>query len=127
VTSADVNILGGDTKLEGETLHLSLPLARILTLEEIKGITGHELGHFRGADTYYSLKFRLFIRASHTRLRLSGVERRVPVWVRLRQCQPTPFFPTSSMCFTRMLVLLAGNANLSGIECFEQISLEVMI
>lgn len=57
VTSADVNVIGGDTTLKGETLYLSLPLARILTLEEIKGIIGHELGHFRGADTYYSLKF----------------------------------------------------------------------
>lgn len=57
VTSADVNLDGTGRTLKGETLYLSLPLARILTLEEIKAIIGHELGHFRGADTYYSLRF----------------------------------------------------------------------
>ncbi len=57
VTSADVNVLGENLTLKGETLYLSLPLARILTMEEIKGIIGHELGHFRGVDTHYSLKF----------------------------------------------------------------------
>lgn len=57
VTSGDINIMGENKTLTGETLYLSLPLARILTLEELKVIIGHELGHFRGADTYYSLKF----------------------------------------------------------------------
>lgn len=58
VTSADIEIIGGGTTtLKGETLYLSMPLARILTIEELKGIIGHELGHFRGKDTYYSLKF----------------------------------------------------------------------
>jgi Zn-dependent protease with chaperone function len=57
VTSADVNIIGETPKLEGETLYLSLPLARILSTEELKAIIGHELGHFRGNDTYYSMKF----------------------------------------------------------------------
>ncbi len=56
-TSADVNIVGESTSLKGETLYLSLPLARILTQQELTAIIGHELGHFRGADTYYSLKF----------------------------------------------------------------------
>ncbi|MEM7469252.1 MAG: M48 family metalloprotease [Pseudomonadota bacterium] len=57
VTSADVQLIGKEDTLEGETLYLSLPLSRILRLEEIKGIIGHELGHFRGEDTVYSLKF----------------------------------------------------------------------
>ncbi len=57
VTSADVKLMGSGTELEGETLYLSLPLARILETEELKGIIGHELGHFRGDDTVYSLKF----------------------------------------------------------------------
>ena len=57
VTSADVDVIGEDIKLTGETLYLSLPLSRILTEEEIKAVIGHELGHFRGDDTYYSLKF----------------------------------------------------------------------
>ena len=57
VTSADVKVIGDDKTLSGETLFLSLPLARIFTLEEIKAVIGHELGHFRGKDTYYSRKF----------------------------------------------------------------------
>jgi Zn-dependent protease with chaperone function/uncharacterized tellurite resistance protein B-like protein len=57
VTSADVKVIGDDKMLLGETLFLSLPLARIFTVEEIKAVIGHELGHFRGKDTYYSRKF----------------------------------------------------------------------
>jgi len=57
VTSANVKILGESKVLKGETLYISLPLARILTIDEMKGIIGHELGHFRGKDTHYSLKF----------------------------------------------------------------------
>jgi len=68
VTSADVKVIGEESEqaydewtddkiLSGETLFLSLPLARILSLEEIKAVIGHELGHFRGKDTYYSRKF----------------------------------------------------------------------
>jgi len=61
VTSADVQIPGEEDSpvvtLKGETLYLSLPLTRTLTEEELKGIIAHELGHFRGEDTLYSLKF----------------------------------------------------------------------
>jgi Zn-dependent protease with chaperone function len=58
VTNAEVTIIGKNTKtLHDGTLFVSLPLARILTVEEFKGIIGHELGHFRGNDTHYSLKF----------------------------------------------------------------------
>ena len=57
VTSADVKVIGEGNTLKGETLFLSLPLARIFTIEEMKAVIGHELGHFRGKDTYYSRKF----------------------------------------------------------------------
>lgn len=57
VTSADVKVIGDDKILSGETLYISLPLARILSVEEIKAVIGHELGHFRGKDTIYSRKF----------------------------------------------------------------------
>ncbi len=57
VTSGDVSLLDDDSKLKGETLFMSLPLSRIITIEELTAIIGHELGHFRGNDTYYSLKF----------------------------------------------------------------------
>jgi len=57
VTSADVHVLAGDRVLKGETLFLSMPLSRIMTTEELTGTIGHELGHFRGDDTAYSMKF----------------------------------------------------------------------
>ncbi len=52
-----MKVLGEGNILKGETLFLSLPLARIFTVEEMKAVIGHELGHFRGKDTYYSRKF----------------------------------------------------------------------
>ena len=57
VTSADVHLQGSGNVLTGETLYLSLPLTRIFSRDEIKAVIGHELGHFRGDDTMYSLRF----------------------------------------------------------------------
>lgn len=56
-TAADVVVLNTDKALSGETLCLSLPFLRVLTTQEIAGIIGHELGHFSGQDTAYTLKF----------------------------------------------------------------------
>lgn len=57
-TSADVEIRGESPKLvHGETLYISAPLTRLLSEDEFSAIIGHELGHFRGQDTLYSLKF----------------------------------------------------------------------
>ncbi len=55
VTQSDVYCFDG--KLKGRTLFLSLPLMRQLETEEVLAIIGHELGHFRGADTLYSQRF----------------------------------------------------------------------
>ena len=56
-TSAKVQLFDRPELLKGETLYISLPLSRVLTLEEIVAVLGHELGHFRGNDTIYSLRF----------------------------------------------------------------------
>lgn len=55
VTEASVTCL--KEKLKGRTLFLSLPLMRKLNKAELLAIIGHELGHFRGNDTFYSRKF----------------------------------------------------------------------
>ena len=55
-TGANVKILGKET-LKGETLFISLPLMRLFNKEELKSVIGHELGHFRGSDIHYTLKF----------------------------------------------------------------------
>lgn len=57
VTSADVVVYPGAIKQPDETLYLSLPLMRILSREELTAVIGHELGHFRGEDTKFSLRF----------------------------------------------------------------------
>lgn len=55
VTEADVRCLDGVVR--GRTLYLSLPLCRILTIEELKGVLAHEFAHFVGMDTQFSRKF----------------------------------------------------------------------
>ena len=54
--SAEVNLIG-DKTIKGETLFLSLPLMKLFTVEELDGVIGHELGHFKSKDTRYSSKF----------------------------------------------------------------------
>jgi Zn-dependent protease with chaperone function/uncharacterized tellurite resistance protein B-like protein len=57
VTSANIRIPDSPRPLEGETLYVSLPLTRLMSVSELAAVVGHELGHFRGEDTAYSLKF----------------------------------------------------------------------
>jgi len=57
VTSADVDVYPSRDSARNETLYLSLPLMRILSREQLAAVVGHELGHFRGQDTEYSIKF----------------------------------------------------------------------
>ena len=46
-----------DGRWKGRTLYLSLPLSRILSVEELRAIIGHEMGHFLGSDTAFSRRF----------------------------------------------------------------------
>ncbi len=57
VTAAEIVTPKSGRPLQGNTLYVSLPLARLMTVSEYAAVVGHELGHFRGADTEYSLKF----------------------------------------------------------------------
>ena len=57
VTNSDIQVPWYDNLIEGETLYISAPLARLLTQEEFASVLGHELGHFRGEDTIYSMRF----------------------------------------------------------------------
>ena len=56
--TADAKILqpGGET-LSGRTLYVPLPYLPLLRLDELTAILGHELAHFAGGDTAYSLRF----------------------------------------------------------------------
>ena len=55
VTSADIRTPGGI--LVGESLFVSTALSRLLSADEFTAVIGHELGHFRGSDTQYSMRF----------------------------------------------------------------------
>jgi Zn-dependent protease with chaperone function/uncharacterized tellurite resistance protein B-like protein len=56
-TTAPVRTPTSPRLLTGQTLYLSLPLMRVLSLEEVKAVVGHELAHFSGSDTLYSRQF----------------------------------------------------------------------
>ncbi|MCI4665622.1 MAG: M48 family metalloprotease [Neomegalonema sp.] len=43
--------------LRGETLFLSVPLMRLFSEAELRAVIAHELAHFHGEDTVYSLRF----------------------------------------------------------------------
>ena len=55
VTEADVACLNGN--FSGRTMYCSIPLSRILTKDEFSSVIGHELGHFKGLDTKFSVSF----------------------------------------------------------------------
>lgn len=57
VTGAKITLNGGADTLEGTTLYMPLPFLRILNTDELRSVIGHEMGHFKGKDIEYSLKF----------------------------------------------------------------------
>lgn len=57
VTGAKVALNGDADPLDGTTLYMPLPFLRILSIDELRSVIGHEMGHFKGKDTEYSLKF----------------------------------------------------------------------
>ncbi|WP_223497182.1 M48 family metallopeptidase [Pseudomonas sp. A-RE-26] len=57
VTSSDAVVQPADIALQGRTLHVPLLYLGLLSREEIGAVIGHELAHFAGQDTAYSLRF----------------------------------------------------------------------
>ncbi|MGU9859142.1 M48 family metallopeptidase [Pseudomonas sp. LF245] len=57
VTSSDALVMPAETLLHGRTLHIPLLYLGLLDREEIGAVIGHELAHFAGDDTAYSLRF----------------------------------------------------------------------
>jgi Zn-dependent protease with chaperone function len=55
VTESEVTL--DSQKLHGRTLFMSLGLARVLTVPELRAIIGHEMAHFIGEDTVFSQRF----------------------------------------------------------------------
>jgi Zn-dependent protease with chaperone function len=57
ITAGKVEIAETGEILEGTTMYLSLPFLSIFSKEELSAVIGHELGHFKGEDTVYSIRF----------------------------------------------------------------------
>jgi Zn-dependent protease with chaperone function len=57
VTAHAMRLVPSGQQLTGETMYLPLTYLSLLQRDEISAILAHELGHFAGADTAYSLKF----------------------------------------------------------------------
>lgn len=56
VTASPVQIEKGE-RLTGNTLYFPLSYAAFMNKEEVAAVIGHELGHFSGNDTLYTLHF----------------------------------------------------------------------
>ncbi|RYI99317.1 MAG: peptidase M48, partial [Acetobacteraceae bacterium] len=57
VSSGPKLLRPGDAALDGRTLYLPMPFLALLPEDEVAAIIGHELAHFSGGDTEYSLSF----------------------------------------------------------------------
>ena len=57
VTCARQRVMPGGQLLEGRTLHLPLTYLSLLRRDETDAILAHELGHFLGEDSAYSVRF----------------------------------------------------------------------
>jgi Zn-dependent protease with chaperone function len=55
VTESDVKTPGAVHR--GRTLYVSVAALRVIDRDELLAIVGHELGHFKGEDTFYSERF----------------------------------------------------------------------
>ena len=68
--SRDIKIFNGKKNeiLKKNTMHISLPFLRVLTIDELASIVGHEIGHFEGEDTIYSMKFAPIYRKLNNQL-----------------------------------------------------------
>ncbi len=64
VTNADVVCSTGT--LSGPTLYVSLPLCRILTVDELLAFLAHEFAHFHGAEAAFSRDFCPVFRGTST-------------------------------------------------------------
>ncbi|AIR88945.1 M48 family metallopeptidase [Pseudomonas cremoricolorata] len=57
VTSSDVELAPAGQRLQGRTLYVPIPLLALLDANETDAVIGHELAHFSGQDTDYSIHF----------------------------------------------------------------------
>ena len=110
VTEADVVTLSG--RVTGRTLFCSLPLARILRMQEFVAIVGHELGHFRGEDaSLASASIQPIVEPQRQSSR--SIQLAARVWAPSSYCRPFLCLASSSNALLWPKVGIAGHANCS--------------
>lgn len=57
VTAAKMRVASEPSALHGTTMFVSMPFLGLFTRDEFAAVIGHELGHFKGEDTAYSMRF----------------------------------------------------------------------
>jgi len=63
-TQSPLHLNGAPPPVTGRSLFLSVPYMAYMSRDELTVVIGHELAHFTGADTEYTLKFaRIYARA----------------------------------------------------------------
>ncbi len=67
----------------GRTLHVSLPLLAVLDRAELRAVLAHELAHFSGEDTAYSVHFQPVYAALQRSMAAVAVRGREPVLERI--------------------------------------------
>ena len=69
VTERPVELAHGSPAPSGRILYLPLPYMAFMSKDEAAAVIGHELGHFTGADTEYSLRFSSIYASAANNLR----------------------------------------------------------
>ncbi|MGY0505242.1 M48 family metallopeptidase [Luteimonas sp. e5] len=64
VTEHPVALVSGKPVPPGRVLYLPLPYVAFMARDEVSAVIGHELAHFHGEDTEYSLRFAPVYRAA---------------------------------------------------------------
>lgn len=65
-------VILGSLRHEGRTLYVSLPMLKLMALDEADAALGHELAHFSGQDTFWSRKISPLISKFALYLHLLG-------------------------------------------------------
>ncbi|EOC1566550.1 M48 family metalloprotease [Cronobacter dublinensis] len=81
VTANPIQLNNGEL-LSGQTLYFSLTWAALLSEDEINAVLGHELGHFSGKDTEYSLRFAPLYASFSTSIEaVLGLRKNAPLYL----------------------------------------------
>jgi len=77
-TESPLQVNGAAQPLTGRSLFLSVPYMAFMSSDELAVVIGHELAHFTGADTEYTLKFAKIYARAHRHYAAMNLEGKEP-------------------------------------------------